>query len=209
MIVPYLIIISSLVVISVIILRKIPILVKLPPQPEQVFEKEPIKEKVANVLKEKVARPRFFLLLLSSIEWFLKKVRLFFLEIDSFFVSLIARLREKSHQWSEKSREWMSQRRMKKIERLKLIADLSRTPEEKEENLLRTLKQNPKDVKAYRELGFLYLEQDNFQDAKAAFEEVLKINPDDEIAKQELDKINKIENGTRSNQETSAIDDNE
>ena len=88
----------------------------------------------------------------------------------------------------------MSQRRMKKIERLKMLADLRRTTEEKEEMLLSILKQNPKDIKAYKELGSLYLEQGNAHDAKAAFEETLKLNPDDELANEKIGEIEEAEN---------------
>ena len=198
MLVPYLLIILSLLGIAVIVIRKIPVLIKFPSEPEEIIERAPLMERMAGAIKDKIARPNYLLILLGLVESGLRKLRIVFLKIDHFFVSLIARSREKSHEWTEKSREWMSERRMKQIGRLKLIADLNRTDEEKEENLLRTLKQNPKDVKAYRELGLLYLEKKNFQDAQAAFEEVLKINLEDEVAKEKLEEIKNIENGNKA-----------
>lgn len=198
MFIPYLVIIFSILSIVVIVLRKIPILLKLPTELSEAERNASLtislKEKVIDVIQI-VARPNYGLVLLGWLEKILRKFRIVFLKVDNFFVDLIIKSREKSHQWTIKSREWMSERRMKKIERLKLMANLRMTPEQKEENLLRALKQNPRDVKAYKELGLLYLEQKNFQDAQAAFKEVLKINPEDEVAKEKLEEIKALENG--------------
>lgn len=38
---------------------------------------------------------------------------------------------------------------------------------------------DPRNIDAYRRLGFLYLEQGNKEDAKNCFKQVLKLNPDD------------------------------
>ncbi len=148
-----------------------------------------------DMIKDKIAHPNYWLVFLGGLEKTLRKIRILFLKLDTFFISLIAKSRERSKDLTVKSKSWMSERRMKKIERLKLLADLRRTPGEREEVLLRILKQNPKDVKAYKDLGLLYMEQKNLQDAKAAFEEVIKINPEDELAKENLEEIKKAENG--------------
>jgi len=48
---------------------------------------------------------------------------------------------------------------------------------------------NPKDANAYRALGFLYLNQKNYSDARACFRRVLKLKPEDEEVKNKLNEI--------------------
>jgi len=189
MFIPYLIIILSLIGLACIIYRKIPTLIKLPLEPaENGAPDVSLREKTVNIIKA-LAHPNYWLVFLGWLEKSLRKIRILFLKLDNFFISLIAKSREKSHEMAIKSREWMSERRMKKIDKLKMLADLRRTSEEKEEMLLSILKQNPRDIKAYKELGALYLEQNNLHDAEAAFKEALRINPEDEIAILKLEEI--------------------
>ena len=49
--------------------------------------------------------------------------------------------------------------------------------------------QNPKNKEAYRALGFIYLSQKNFSDARACFRRVLKLNPEDGEVKNKLEEI--------------------
>jgi tetratricopeptide (TPR) repeat protein len=191
LLVSYLFMLLAILGIVIVVIRKIPVLTKLPAEPAEGEEKSSLKPQngAASLLKGVAARPHHWLMFFGWTEKALRKTRLLFLKIDSFFVSLIAKSRNKSQELAVKSREWVSEKRMKKIEKLKLVAKLKMTPEQKEEHLLRSLRQNPKDIKAYRELGLLYLERNNFQDAEAAFEEVLKLNPEDEAAKMKLDEI--------------------
>lgn len=191
MLIPYLLIIFSLAGIGFIVFKKIPLLVKLPAEPEAVLPRQSLKEKLFNQLKE-VSRLNYWLIFLNWLEKTLKKIRILFLKLDNLVILLIAKLREISHNFTIKSKAWMSEKRMRRIEKLRLLADLKRTKEEKEEIFLRIIRQNPKDIKAYKELGNLYLEDKNYQDAKSAFEEVLKINPEEEIAKEKLEELNKI-----------------
>ena len=198
LLISYFIIILSLAGLAYIVSRKIPILMKLPLEPDSGIivqkQKITIAEKAVDFVKEKIAHPNYLLVALGWLEKSLRKTRILFLKIDRYFISLISKSREKSREVAVKSKGWISQRRMKKIERLKMLADLRRTTEEKEEMLLSILKQNPKDIKAYKELGSLYLEQGNAHDAKAAFEETLKLNPDDELANEKIGEIEEAEN---------------
>ncbi len=50
-------------------------------------------------------------------------------------------------------------------------------PEEKV--LIDLIAKDPRNVSAYRQLGFLYCEQGNKEDAKNCFRQVLKLSPDD------------------------------
>ena len=61
---------------------------------------------------------------------------------------------------------------------------------EEEKQCVDLITQNPKDIEAYRTLGFLYLNQKNYSDARACFRQILKINPEDEEVKRKLEEIN-------------------
>jgi tetratricopeptide (TPR) repeat protein len=193
--IPYIIIILSLIGIIVLILKKMSILAKISNESSAAVSSAPFTEKTVNLIKEKIAHPNYWLAFLTWFEKSLRKTRIVFLKIDSFFVASIAKSRESSKNLAEKSKAWVSERRMKRIEKLKMLAEIRRTDQEKEDMLLSILRQNPRDIKAYKELGCLYLEKKNFQDAKSAFEEVLKINSEDELAKEKLKEINEAGNG--------------
>lgn len=195
MFIPYIIIALSLAGIIALILKKMPVLAKISSESSASVSSAPFTEKTVNLIRDKIAHPNYWLAFLNWFEKSLRKTRIVFLKIDSFFVALIAKSRESSKSLAEKSKTWVSERRMNRIDKLKMLAELRRTDEEKEDMLLSILKQNPRDIKAYKELGCLYLEKKNFQDAEAAFEEVLKINSEDELAKEKLKEINETGNG--------------
>lgn len=60
-----------------------------------------------------------------------------------------------------------------------------------EQKYVKILSQDPKNIFAYYKLGKLYLEQKNYEDAKAVFEQVLKIEPKNKKAKEALKKLPK------------------
>jgi len=60
---------------------------------------------------------------------------------------------------------------------------------EEEKKYIDMIAANPKDAVAYRELGFLYLGQKNYSDARACFRRALKINSEDSEVKNKLDEI--------------------
>jgi len=62
-------------------------------------------------------------------------------------------------------------------------------PTEEEKKYIDMIAQNPKDVDAYRALGFVYLEQNNYSNARACFRRVLKKRPEDEEIKNKLEEI--------------------
>lgn len=55
-----------------------------------------------------------------------------------------------------------------------------------EQKYIQIIAQDPKNIFAYQKLGSLYLEQDNQEDAKAAFKQILKLDPDNQEAKNKL-----------------------
>ena len=60
---------------------------------------------------------------------------------------------------------------------------------EAEQKYIDRIAQNPKDVDAYRALGFIYLAAGNFSDARACLRQVLKFRPEDAAIKQKLEEI--------------------
>jgi len=62
-------------------------------------------------------------------------------------------------------------------------------PTEEEKKYIDLLSKNPKDIDAYRALGFIYLEQKNYSNARACFRRVLKKRPEDEDVKNKLEEI--------------------
>lgn len=63
----------------------------------------------------------------------------------------------------------------------------------KEELLIQTIVNDPKNVGLYLQLGRVYYNQKNFQDAKNAFKEALKLDKTNVKAREELKRIEKIE----------------
>lgn len=60
---------------------------------------------------------------------------------------------------------------------------------EEEKKLLNQLAQEPNDLVAYKRLGNLYTVAGNTGDARAAFQQALKINPEDEEAQKRLEEL--------------------
>jgi len=197
---PWIIAGISLLGIIILVLRKIPVLLKLPSEPLAnqivVSWRERLKMKLQE-FRHASLQPA----LTSWLEKTLRRVRLFILKIDRFFVNMIERVREKSQTMKARSRAWVEQHRLKKIEKLQVLekldqAEVSETIkktqeavqvsskkkesiESEEKKLIEAIAKDPRDIVAYRQLGFLYLKQGNKKDAKNCFKEVLKIDPGD------------------------------
>ena len=60
---------------------------------------------------------------------------------------------------------------------------------EKEKKCVEAIAKNPKDIESYRELGFFYLRQKNFPDARSCFRQVLKLSPAEAEIKKKLEEI--------------------
>lgn len=65
-----------------------------------------------------------------------------------------------------------------------------------EQKYIKIIVRDPKNLFAYHKLGRLYLEQKNYDDAEAVFEQILKIDQQNKKAKEMLKKIDKILAGT-------------
>lgn len=60
---------------------------------------------------------------------------------------------------------------------------------EEEKKCIDSISANPKDIEAYKSLGFLYLRQKNYSDARACFRQVLKFDPSCDEIKNKLNEI--------------------
>lgn len=146
---------------------------------------------------------------LAWVEKTLRRFRLWILKIDGLFVKWISRSREKTQIWTVRSRAWMEQHRLKKIQKLQILerldqAELMETiqqakseveedkkngkikkqpepqaPKSEEKVCIDLIAQDPRNVEAYKRLGFYYCSRGNKDDAKNCFRQVLKLNPDD------------------------------
>ncbi len=146
---------------------------------------------------------------LAWVEKTLRKFRLGILRIDSIFVKLIGHSREKTQIWTVRSRAWMEQHRLKKIQKLQVLEKLDqvelmetiqkaknevahdsrngkikepaqiKAQSSEEKTCIDLIARDPRDIEAYKRLGFYYCSKDNKDDAKNCFRQVLKLNPDD------------------------------
>lgn len=73
----------------------------------------------------------------------------------------------------------------KKLKRRRPEIELS--PIEKE--CIKLIKKDPSNTDAYRKLGDYYLEEGNLKDARLTFQQILKLSPEDENAKEKLREI--------------------
>lgn len=209
MLIAQILILVSLLGIGVIILRKIPALLSLPEKPKEILPSQPFFSRLKRKIKG-WQYSEYRGKILAWLEKALRKLRILFLKIDSFFLTGIKKARERSQVLKIKSRAWVEHKRQKKIKKLEalqkiekaeLIDKLKETKKgdqaeigvehlaKKEKELIKAISQNPKDPELYKELGSVYLEAKNFKDAQQAFEEALKINPNDLEIKENLEKI--------------------
>lgn len=62
----------------------------------------------------------------------------------------------------------------------------------REEELIMRIAENPRDAAAYEKLGDLYLEVENMQDAKACYQQVLKLHPTNRAVKLKIRKVGRF-----------------
>lgn len=67
-----------------------------------------------------------------------------------------------------------------------------------EDKYIEVIKKDSKNIRAYKGLGKVYFKQNNFKDAKASYEQVLKLNPEDNEAQKEIEVIVKEESNVVS-----------
>lgn len=205
----------SLFGIFFMIIRKVPILMKLPRQPEVVLHPQPLMRKIIHL---KFSSYFNFIIIINWIERNLRKIRIYFLKLDQWLMELIKKVRERSQILTIRYYAWLDQRKIKRIkvrvktdsgrEIIKETVSITdglgiaipakavapvRDFKTEEDALIKLLTQNPKDVAVYKKLGYFYLEQKNYHDAREAFNQVLKLKPRDKEAKEQISKLPPVE----------------
>lgn len=138
--------------------------------------------------------------LLVEIEKSLRRARLIFLKIDNWSDALIKKVRriylnDKLNGYSKHNAESQSNDLgdglgSKPYSAPPSISVISPNFLRNEEgDLIMKIAQNPKDPKLYESLGDLYVEMENFADAKEAYEAAMELGPQNELIKQKLSSV--------------------
>jgi len=132
-------------------------------------------------------------LLLMEIEKSLRRTRLVFMKVDRWSDSLIKRIRRVHTNGKLNGNGVASQQIITEIASDK--TETASTPpvsisqnflKNEEEHLIIKIAQNPKDPNLYETLGDLYVEMNNFTDAKESYEAAIELSPQNETLKQKL-----------------------
>ena len=68
-----------------------------------------------------------------------------------------------------------------------------KSEKDEESELIRLIARNPQEGRYYYQLGIFYVRQKNFEDAKKCFQQVLKLDKENEEALRRLGEIKKLE----------------
>lgn len=182
-IIPLIIILLCLAGISAIVLKKLPLLT--------IFDVNEIPEEKAAQTKNKIIEER----LERKVKHFSSKLQPFFRIISNFFQRKVSSVKAKIQAVEDKYKNQAKQEVLvtkgefmdleKKIATLleegQAFARADKV-EEAERKIIEVLALDPKNLKAYHELGDLYYVQKHFTEAEATFRHILKINKADDLA---------------------------
>ena len=139
-------------------------------------------------LLSKIDVNKYTTLWLVETEKFLRKVRLIFLRVDRLSDSLIKKIRRvhtngklNGHVVEELVAE--QQPVIQAAEKEKISPNFLKNEEER---LIIEIAQNPKDPRLYEKLGDIYIEMENWKDAKESYEASIELNPTAEELKRKL-----------------------
>ncbi|MDP3792561.1 MAG: hypothetical protein Q8Q89_02410 [bacterium] len=127
---------------------------------------------------------------LVETEKFVRKVRLVFLRVDRLSDSLIKKIRRvhtngklNGHATDQQSEILTSSPVSDLVQTVKISPNFLKNEEER---LIIEIAQNPKDSNLYEKLGDLYIEMENWLDAKESYEAAIELNSTDEELKKKL-----------------------
>lgn len=210
----YLLIVFSLIGLGIIVYRKIPLLARLSEE-EMIILKR--KKGVIQKLRE-INYKQHWLDLIIHLEKFLRRIKIIFLKIENLLSKWINGLRRMSQIMNQKSKEWIRQKELKRkkikqgaIEQISIkinkgekessqfveedkdisISELKK-PIKEEQKWIDLIVENPKNITAYKFLGFLYWKQHNYTDAKASLEMAVKLGSKDKKVKEVLRELKKM-----------------
>lgn len=207
----YLLIAFSLIGLGIIVYRKIPLLARLSEE-EMIILKR--KKGVIQRLRE-INYKQHWLNLIIHLEKFLLRIKIIFLKIENLLSKWINGLRRMSQVMTQKSKEWIRQKELKRkkikegtteeipikvnkkekedLQFIKEDEDISiselKKPIKEEQKWIDLIIENPKNITAYKFLGFLYWKQHNYADAKASLEMAVKLGSKDRKVKEVLEEL--------------------
>lgn len=209
---PQIIILICVVAIIVVILRKLPQAAVL------AKKKKLAKEQIAQISKQpKRGLGNFVLIIGQGLKLLGIRLKKFYLDILHGTIMYLRRLSRTRKEAKEdlkiaqkqlahlaakkpgpvpvKEEKEKVKKEIKKKENIQVLLDKAselvsddKLPEA-EKVFIEIAKADPKNAKAYRALGEIYLKQHNFGDAKAAFRQVKKLDPNDKEALAQLKKL--------------------
>ncbi len=201
----------SLIGLGIIVYRKIPLLARLSEE-EMIILKR--KKGVIQRLRE-INYKQHWLNLIIHLEKFLRRIKIIFLKIENLLSKWINGLRRMSQVMTQKSKEWIRQKELKRkkikegtteeipikvnkkekedLQFIKEDEDISiselKKPIKEEQKWIDLIIENPKNITAYKFLGFLYWKQHNYADAKASLEMAVKLGSKDRKVKEVLEEL--------------------
>jgi len=126
---------------------------------------------------------------LTDIEKFLRRIKILSLKIDN-SINRWLEQRPKISNGGDFSKVKVGEEEKTEDNINKERADKNNSVfKNKEKELITKISQNPKDKELYKTLGALYLEYNDLLDAKAVFDVVLELDPNDKEAKEALKKL--------------------
>jgi len=213
----YLIIGFSSAGLVVIVYRKIPALARLSEEEITILGRKRGFIQRAREINYK----QYWFNLIVRLEKFLRRIKIVFLKTENLLSKWIEKLRRSSQTMTQKSREWIKQRELKRRKtkdlstgqpeeipvRIKKDEEVSQPAEEETEEIpiseldkpikeeqkwIDLIVENPKNITAYKFLGFLYWKKHNYADAKASLEMAVKFGSKDKKVKEILEELKKM-----------------
>lgn len=142
----------------------------------------------AGQLLAKIDINKYKTLWLVETEKFLRKIRLLFLRVDRLSDSLIKKIR-RVHT-NGKLNGYVTEELVAEQKPVAQINEKEKISfnflKNEEERLIIEIAQNPKDHRLYEKLGDLYIEMENWLDAKESYEASIELNPTAEELKRKL-----------------------
>jgi len=198
--IPQIIIVVSIAGIIVLVARKMPQISSISEEKKTLdMNGANQRFKVPGVLKRIKAKIKSFKrskFLHDSLDFFekmLRKAKVLFLKIENEISELAEKVKQKSQQVKEKRKgiEIIVNHKIQSSE-VTLTNVQSQNKDEEynwedvEKKYIDAISNNPKDIIAYKKLGKLYREHGNTEDAREVYKQILKLNPDDEEAINQL-----------------------
>ena len=127
---------------------------------------------------------------LTEMEKVLRKLRLVFLRVDTAMHQLIQKMRKTTehHEKIQEKRE-ADEAMAQQADSISSSASTVLDPREEEQRLIVEIAKNPKNPELYKELGMIYIEIGEDDDARQSFEKALELDPEDILVQNKLRKL--------------------